>query len=144
MLVKFIYSKTKENKPKESVLSKVCQVASQFVDLPTIIYIQFATLDIKILGETVIDIRNNNKILLNSVLTIKESVLVLSHELIHLSQIHTGKLSLHKNGNYIWEGKQYFNLAKLRELTYQEYQELPWELDVVKKQQNLLINLLKN
>ena len=96
-----------------------------------------------VLGDTVLDLRLQNKIRLNSKLSVKEAVYVLSHELIHLAQIHTGQLKFNKNGNYVWNNRQYMNLAKLKTLSYSEYQQLPWEQDVVEKQQNLLENLLK-
>ena len=144
ILVKYNYVNCKQDKRKESILSKVCNSARLQVELPNIIYIEHKFLDHAVLGETVIDLRSNRKISLNSRLTIKESILVLTHELVHLNQIHTNKLLLHKNGNYIWEGKQYGNIASLKTLSYYDYLQLPWEQDVAKIQQKLLENLLKN
>ena len=144
ILVKYNYINCKQDKGKESILSKVCNSAGLLIELPNIIYIEHKSLNHAVLGETVIDLHSNKKISLNNSLTIKESILVLTHELVHLCQIHTNKLSLHKNGNYIWEGKQYGNIASLRALSYYDYLQLPWEQDVAKIQQKLLENLLKN
>lgn len=142
--VRYNYLNSKQDLSKESVLNKVCQKVSKFLDLPSTIFIEIKLIDNQILGETILDLRSYNKITLNSLLTIKECVLVLTHELIHLSQIHKKQLTLHKNGNYVWEGKEYINLAKLKTLAYYDYLQLPWEQDVVRKQRFLLENLLKN
>ena len=141
--VKYNYIACKQDTGKEAVCNKVCYKAGNLIELPDTIYIEIKLIDKQILGETILDLRSYNKITLNSLLTIKECVLVLTHELIHLSQIHKKQLTLHKNGNYVWEGKEYINLAKLKTLAYYDYLQLPWEQDVVEKQQNLLENLLK-
>jgi hypothetical protein len=143
MVVNYNYVNTAYDTNKEKVLSVLCNNAKEHIELPNKVYIQISKLEPNVLGDTVLDFRLQNKIRLNSILNIKESVYVLSHELIHLSQIHIGQLKIHKNGNYIWENRQYMNLSKLKQLSFLEYQQLPWELDVAKKQQKLLENLLK-
>lgn len=143
LVVHFNYVNSYIDTNKEKILTVVCQKAKDLLQLPDKIYIQITKLEQNVLGDTVLDLRLQNKIRLNSTLSVKESVYVLSHELIHLAQIHTGQLKFNKNGNYVWNNRQYMNLAKLKTLSYPEYQQLPWEQDVVEKQQNLLENLLK-
>lgn len=124
------------------VVNKVCNTSKDFIELPDRLDIIVTDLDDSTHGETIVNLVHKNKIKLNHKLSLKESVFVLAHELLHISQIHRGILGIHKNGNYIWEGKQYMNLAKLKQLSYNEYLQLPWEQDVVLKQQKLLKNLL--
>lgn len=143
LVVHFNYVNSYIDTNKEKILTVVCQKAKDLLQLPDKIYIQITKMEQNVLGDTVLDLRLQNKIRLNSTLSVKESVYVLSHELIHLAQIHTGQLKFNKNGNYVWNNRQYMNLAKLKTLSYSEYQQLPWEQDVVEKQQNLLENLLK-
>lgn len=124
------------------VVNKVCNTSKDFIELPDRLDIIVTDLDDSTHGETIVNLVHKNKIKLNHKLSLKESVFVLAHELLHISQIHRGILGIHKNGNYIWEGKQYMNLARLKQLSYNEYLQLPWEQDVVLKQQKLLKNLL--
>lgn len=143
LVVHFNYVNSYIDTNKEKILTVVCKKAKNLLQLPDKIYIQITKMEQNVLGDTVLDLRLQNKIRLNSTLSVKEAVYVLSHELIHLAQIHTGQLKFNKNGNYVWNNRQYMNLAKLKTLSYSEYQQLPWEQDVVEKQQNLLENLLK-
>jgi len=145
VLVKLVYDKnTKQDKQKEVLIQQICLLASHKLVLPDKIIIIIQNLGHHVLGETLLDGKNSNKIKLNSNLGPKETIIVLSHELIHLSQITEKRLTFNKKGDYIWDNKVCCNYATIKSLDYNTYLQLPWELDVVKKQQDLLDYLLKN
>ena len=145
MSVKFVYSKgLKFDKNKEQLLDKVITNIREILLLPETIIIEFNNLQQNNYGETVLNTTVQNRIKLQYSLSYKESIFVLSHELVHLSQIQCGQLSYTKNGDYLWEGIKYCNCVELKTMPYEAYQQLPWELDVVKKQQKILDHLLKN
>ncbi len=141
-ITKFMYIDGKSDTNKETVLTRVVDVTSVHYTLPDIVLLEFRKLGHSTYGETVLDLRNKNKIILNIGLGIRETVYVLTHELIHLSQITTGQLALGRNGSIIWDYGYKVDKNRLNNLTYKEYCELPWEADVVKKQQFLLEKLL--
>jgi len=145
MDLKFVYGKgLLYDVNKQNLLTNVCKSVSTLLDLPNFLILEFNNLPENNYGETILDSRIKNRVRLNSNLNYKETIFVLSHELIHLSQIHTGLLSYNQKGEYVWEGKVYCNYVQLRQMPYNDYQNLPWELDVVKKQQKILDHLLKN
>ena len=68
-------------------------------------------------------------------LTLREIPQVFVHELLHVEQIFTQRLSMTSNGRYLWGGNQY--------LTNTPYERQPWEQDVAQKQQKTLEKILK-
>lgn len=144
MEVKYVYNKgIQHDYKKEQLLTKVCNKVRTELELPDQIIIEFSHLAHNNYGETVLDSRTKNRIRLNSNLSYQECVYVLSHELIHLSQIHIGQLTYSRNAEYVWENKVYCSFTELRNMCYNQYKMLPWELDVAKKQQKILEFLLK-
>ena len=131
--VRFIYESSDYNKEREIVATKVCDFLRTQIDLPETIEIKFAVLDESLYGSTHINARFKNRININNSLTFNEIPQVLVHELIHLNQIKTGRLSNTSNGLFMWDNRIY-DLAN-----YPNYDELPWEVDVAKKQRDLLI-----
>lgn len=59
----------------------------------------------------------------------QQSILTISHELIHLTQYHTKKL-IFSNGIVIWDGKQYI-------LDQINYNVRPWEEEAFSKEREL-------
>lgn len=135
MQVKVFFADNK----KERLVCKIVERASLSLQLPNTVEVEFQSLGPSAYGETDI-IRK--RITINSDLELNDIVLPLIHELIHLEQIETGRLAKSRQGTYVWEGAVYrVNPAKM---LYSDYNKLPWELDVAKKQQNILDKLLKN
>lgn len=64
----------------------------------------------------------------------KESIEVLSHEVIHMQQYSSGDL-YYDNGNVTWKGE-------VLELNSKEYEQRPWENDAFSRQSQL-INLVE-
>ena len=145
MEVKYVYNRGIPNDyKKEILLTKVVEKVSTQIDLPKQLIIEFSNLPQNNYGETVLDSRTKNRLRLNVNLGYKECVYVLTHELVHISQINCGQLMYSRNGDYLWEGKVHCSFTELRNMCYNDYKKLPWELDVVKKQQKILDYLLKN
>ena len=71
--------------------------------------------------------KDSSYIIFVSDLTRNESIKVISHELIHLTQYQSGQLKIGSTG-VIWQGNQVDNLL---------YEERPWELEAFSKQRNL-------
>jgi hypothetical protein len=137
MKVIFIYQAEGKSLPREAVAIKLCEAVSHIIDLPETVEIEFALLGPSVYGETILDSRFKNRVRINNILSAKEIVPALVHELIHLNQTHTGLLSVTRDGTYIWKNKKY-NFPHARQLTVKEHASLPWEVDVAEKQQKIL------
>jgi hypothetical protein len=135
--IRFIYENDDYKLSRETVVSKVCNIVSTFLDLPIEIQIRFANLGPSVYGNTALDNRFKNRISINTSLTDEEIVEILVHELIHLYQIHTGLLSVTRSGSYIWKKRSY-KVDSYSFGDYKHYSQLPWELDVEQKQKPLL------
>jgi hypothetical protein len=94
-------------------------------------------------GETILDPRRLHKrIILNVDLDVKALFYPTIHELVHVSQMHTGKLAISRTGVFVWEKKTY-PVDPLK-MSYKDYKQLPWEQDAHKQQQILGKKLLEN
>lgn len=138
----FLYTGIEKNTNNEKVLIKMVNKLAQKLPLPTKFEIEFTLMKPNAYAETLINPRFN-RIKLNADLGIKESIIVLTHELIHLSQLFTKKLQYKTNNIVIWENKLY-DLTDATKLSYEEYQQLPWELDVAAREKDLLRFLLQD
>ncbi|NBO23203.1 hypothetical protein EBU94_07700 [bacterium] len=142
--INFKYIDGKSDTNKNRMIEKVCKFVGIYYPLPNLVTIEMRKLGKSIFGETVLNSRIKNLIKLNIELNIKDTIHVLTHELIHLSQITTGQLSISQNSELVWEHRHKVSQHQLQKMKYVDYQQLPWEQDVVKKQQFLLELLLKN
>lgn len=129
--IRFIYEGDDYEVRREIVATKICDFLRNHLDLPDEIQIVFAKLPISEYGATIVNPRFKNRFKINTVLNYKEIIPVLIHELIHLQQIKTGQLSNTSNGLFIWNKRTY----SLLECT--DYDNLPWEQDVVNIQHSL-------
>lgn len=126
---------------KAKVATSLCQAAFLYIALPESITVEFVDLGPGIYGESTLQFNQQNKIRINLQLSNKELLYPLIHELLHLNQIHEGKLSVTRFGDCVWEGKTYkIDQAKM---TYEDYKHLPWELDVTAREKELLANILQ-
>jgi hypothetical protein len=127
--VRFIYQGNTWLPDQEKVATKLCENVAQVIVLPNEIEIEFANLAPNVYGETLLSGRFKNRFRISTVLSPKEIIKPVVHELIHVHQVHTGKLSVMRDGTHIWMGKQYRNVdPKLLENA--AYNNLPWEQDV--------------
>jgi len=130
--VRFIYQSDDYNEQREIIATKVCEYMATRLDLPEEIQVEFAVMHESQYGATLVNPRFKNRIQVNNVLTAQEIPQVLVHELIHLNQIKTGRLSNTSNGKPVWDGRTY----QITEDT--DPNQLPWEQDVANKQRLLL------
>jgi hypothetical protein len=139
MHIKFIYPNGIVDTNKSKLVEKICEQFSYHVELPSELEIEFQYMNQSTYAETDM---HKKRIRLNLHLELNDILLPLVHELIHVNQLHKGQLSISRKGEYVWEGAVYrVDPAKM---LYKDYSKLPWELDVAKKQQDLLRKLLKN
>ena len=137
MLIQFIYQDNNYSIKKEIVAKQLCDSVFKIITLPDSLEIEFINMSDSVYGETMLDSRFKNRIRINSVLTEREIIIPIVHELIHVHQIHTNKLQLKSNGTCVWN-KKIYKLSHPNKLNNSEYSLLPWEIDVVNKQQSVL------
>lgn len=137
MNVRFIYDSDDYDPVKEKVISLLCEYMAYKLDLPQSVEVKLSPMDLSVYAHTSLDHRFKNRITINSKLKTNEVTPVVIHEMIHVHQIHIGRLNVTGRGTYIWDNKRYPSPdPKTMELT--KYFQLPWELDVANKQQMLL------
>ena len=126
---------------KATIAERLCQAAFLYIALPDNIIVEFVDLGHNAYGESTLTFNKESKVRINLQLSTKELIYPLVHELLHLNQMHEGKLSVTRFGDCVWEGKTYkLNQSKM---SYKEYTQLPWELDVTSREQQLLANILQ-
>lgn len=130
------------DKNKEKIIHRVCSIVLHQLKLPNTITIVLKKLEPSVYAETNLQYSNQHKIVINSDLPIRNTIEPLIHELIHLNQIYTGKL-VGKKGYYVWQGIEYKNTNGLSQ-TYNDYRNMPWELDVNQRLPKLLEFVLSN
>lgn len=128
------------NLKKETVIKNVINFLKDYLLLPNHLTIEFRKLSPHFYAETNLNLSNSRTVILNCMLSEKEIITPLIHELIHIDQIENKKLLVYKNGDVCWLGKR-FDVEYIKRCTYAEYQNLPWENEVLERQENLL-NLL--
>ncbi len=136
MKVKFIYQSDDYDLAREIVISKLCEAVSNVLELPQELIINIAYLGESVYANTAVDFRFKNRVSINNILSVIEIPEVLVHELIHVHQIHTGMLSVRRDGVYTWRNQTY-------NITETPYDDLPWEQDVVNKQKKVLKEALE-
>lgn len=139
MLIRFIYQNDDYNLSREIIINNLCAATANIISLPNELVIRIAWLGESVHGNTAVEHRFKNRISINSILSLAEVPIVLIHELIHVNQIHTGLLSVSRHGIYTWNNKQY---RIPDSLSMEQYLQLPWEADVVEKQQKVLTDSL--
>jgi hypothetical protein len=133
--LKLLFPKNSKNTYTiEKLLKKLVYLVDKFYTLPESIEIEFVVMDESTYGMTIVDYRFPNRIYLNYKLQLEELVVPAIHELCHLNQVYTNRLKIERK-HIVWDNIKYTND---KHLTYQEYLDLPWEIDVAEKQQKLL------
>jgi hypothetical protein len=142
-MLNFIHEENFYSLQKEQLVTNIYKKLCNFIPLPENIEIEFRCMGPSSYGETLLDPRRSIKrITLNVDLDTKALFYPTIHELVHISQIHTGKLAMSRTGVYVWENKTY-SVDPIK-LPYKEYQKLPWERDAHEQQIILGKKLLEN
>ena len=129
-----MYAGADYDEAREVIITKLCVAAPSVIQLPKDLIINFAWLGNTVHGTTAVQHRFKNRISINNMLTLEQIPAVLIHELIHVEQIHIKRLRV-AHGIYYWDGTPHSLKNTL-------YENLPWEADVVEKQQQILIDIL--
>lgn len=142
-MIRFIHDESIYSLQKEQLITNIFKQVSEHIPLPENIEIEFRCMGHSSYGETILDPRKFIKrIVLNVDLDVKALFYPTIHELVHVSQIHTGKLAMSRTGVFVWENKTY-SVDPIK-LPYKEYQKLPWERDAHEQQIILGKKLLEN
>lgn len=120
----------------ENIARRIIILVKKLYVLPDTIEIQFESMGPNIYGMTMLDPRFPNRVRINQDLSLQEFILPLVHELLHLHQIFTNKLQTRSGGRILWENNLY--KVDTLKLSYEEYVNLPWEVDVAIKQKGIL------
>lgn len=126
---------------KRTLVERLCRIVSKKILLPDIIEVEFKILSKNVYAETSLNPKFQNRIFINEDLDDNEIIKPLIHELIHLNQKIEGKLSILRDGSFVWENKAY-KISK--SMSYNEYKNLPWEYDVFLKEKEINKFLLES
>jgi hypothetical protein len=135
----FIYQGADYYLRRETICRSLIEAVATMIDLPKQVQLKFGILSESTYGLTALENRFKNRIVLNTTLPVNEIPSVLVHELIHLSQSHLGRLRVTHDGSYYWDDKSF----RTKDLSYEEYQRLPWEVDVEARHQALFTAALQ-
>lgn len=142
-MLNFIHEENLYSLQKEQLVTNIYQKLCNHISLPDQITVEFRCMGPSSYGETILNPRGaQKKIVLNVDLDLKALFYPTIHELIHVSQMHTGKLTISRTGVYVWDSKTY--TVDPTKIPYKEYQQLPWELDAHEQQMILGKKLLEN
>ena len=132
--IKYYYQNHLPSNKHEVIISSFAEAVSKVIELPKLIEVCIYPLAENVYGG--IDMQRVNRIGINYNLPFELIPEILTHELIHVHQKHIGILTIKSNGLCCWHGIPY--TSKLPEdMAYEEYQNLPWELDVTNRQQEV-------
>lgn len=125
---------------RKLLCERIVELVSDKIKLPDSLQIEFKKLDENVYGETSLNPRYNNRITLNYNLEPQEFMRPLVHELCHINQILENRLSKNLDGSYVYCGKKYHVKTWLE---YNDYLNLPWELDARITEKMLLKHILE-
>jgi hypothetical protein len=139
-MVRFYYQDAIRLPQHEAVVSSFTIAVSKVIDLPPLVEVCLYKLGKNVYGG--IDLFRINRVGINIEVPIEQIPKILTHELIHVHQKHTGKLKIKHDGASYWHGV--LITKKMPEhMSYEEYQNLPWELDVSHRLDQVFSDALK-
>jgi len=133
--IRYFYKNKPQKIKAEAIIDSFANAIGEVIELPNTIEICLYDLGKNVYGG--IDMYAVNRIGLNYDLDYESIPLILTHELIHVNQKHKKHLEVRRNGYYYWMGIPHSN-KPLDQLTFEEYQNLPWEVDVIQRQTKVL------
>lgn len=140
MNIQYYYENNQHSYKHEIIITSIAKALANIISLPDLLEVCIYKLDTGIYGG--IDRYHTNRIGLDYDLPFNILPIILTHELIHVHQKHTGILRITNNGTCYWYGIPYNN-KPLDQLSAEEYAKLPWELDALSKQETILMQALK-
>ena len=140
MEIKYYYKDNHHSYKHETIITYFSNAICQVIDLPPTLEVCLYDLGPEVYGG--IDMYRVNRIGINYDLSFEEIPKILVHELIHVNQKHSGILKITNNGSCYWHGVYYTN-KKPEDMTYEEYNSLPWEIDVQNRETKVLHSALE-
>lgn len=126
-MVRFFYQDNKSLHQHEIIIRNFTEAVSKVISLPPLIEVCLYDLGKNVYGG--IDMHRINRVGINTSVPLEQIPKVLTHELIHVSQKHTGILKIKRDGSSYWHGIL-ITKQMPEDMPYEEYENLPWELDV--------------
>lgn len=133
--VEFFYQNNQHSYKKEAVITELCNCVSTFLELPERIEVCLYNLDKNTYGG--IDVNVPNRMGIDFELPYDSLPRIVIHELLHIHQRKIGKLKINRDGSYFWCGV-FFTKTPPEQMPYEEYQKLPWEVDVRVNEEKVL------
>lgn len=140
MDIKFFYKNNQYNQHHEAIITKFANALASVIELPDTLEVCLYPLAENVYGG--IDRMHVNRIGINVNISAESIPKILTHELIHVSQKHLGYLVIKPNKMCYWHGV-YYTKKLPEEMTYDEYRDLPWELDAYSRQSKVLQQALE-
>lgn len=140
MYIRFFYQNNQRSYKHEVIIASFANLVSNLIDLPAEIEVCLYPLEKNVYGG--IDVNRVNRIVMSTHLMYEDIPRILTHELIHVSQKHTGLLTIDQRGMCRWKGIPYTDKSP-EDMTYKEYSNLPWEVDVQNREVKLLSEALR-
>lgn len=140
MDIKFFYKNNQHSYKHEIIITSFADAIAKVIQLPPSIEVCLYELGPNVYGG--IDRFNMGRFGINYSLSYQDIPKILVHELIHVNQKFTGTLEIRSNGVYYWHGIPYTKVLP-EDMSYEDYQNLPWELDVQHRQSKVLQDAMK-
>lgn len=140
MDIRYFYQNNQHSYKHETIINSFAKIAATVIDLPPLLEVCLYDLGNNVYGG--IDMIHANRIGINYDVPFDMLPKILLHELIHVNQKHTGILRIARNGTCYWHGIPVTNKSP-SDMTFEEYQNLPWEVDVENRLPALLKTVVK-
>ena len=146
MQLKFLFPKdhllTDKDTNKCKKARSVCDAVGEHLSLPDVLTIEFCELSNSNYADSLLKHGSEKHIRMNMQLELNDILTPLVHELIHVNQMHEGRLMIAHDSIYVWDTVPYEII--IEDIPYKEYLMLPWELDVAHRQPKLMQEILKS
>jgi hypothetical protein len=137
--ISFYYQNTPKSPVHEVMIQSLVNALGSLIELPKKLQICLYPFLDNVYGG--IDKHVTNRFGININLSLEQLPKIVVHELIHIHQRHVGLLSI-KQGHYYWRNIPYSNKMP-EEMSYEEYKNCPWEIDVENRVDKLLTECLE-
>lgn len=137
--VSFYYQNTPRSPVHEQMIKSLANALGSLIELPNKLQVCLYPFLDNVYGG--IDQRVKNRFGINVNLSIDQIPKIVIHELIHIHQRHVGMLDI-KSGYYYWRNIPYGNKLP-EEMSYDDYKNCPWEIDVDNRVDKLLTECLE-
>jgi len=137
--INYFYQGKNQSIEFEAIINNLVPAIAKIIDLPSIIDVCIYDLGKSVYGG--IDLIYPNRLGINYNLPYDTVPIILTHELIHVHQKYTKQLKITRKKEFYWHGVLITN-KDIESISYEEYINLPWELDAYNKQQKILSQAL--